>query len=1628
MERRGRRESPSERRKEREEEEKRKQRERDAARDAFRKSEEETKKAQGAETPRGRREKKKDEWWRTPQPAPVTPSPDSRFAQAPQPAPAWRGPRQPQERPPWTAPAAPLQQVTGKQPGIPREPYAADQWLQERLRERWAPVAAPPPEPGPARQTTGVRPTGIEQPEVPTTGVGQRIESAAKAVGGSVMDALQWAPLAIEEAIGERTQKAPAEYGLPSLGKVMNLAVGGSQLYDDLTPDQQRTVQTIAEHLETPAEHLETPEHAYPGISPEQRGAGKRAAITYGVWAMGRQGAPSVQDYALRTYGDTPQVREALKRGRLLAYSPYENQIEAIDRLVGGEDVDTVMTGREVNLFDPTPEEKAAYDQYIATVKAQGGDVDKAVAQVTKTGHIPGSADTWNELAFQFVLDPLNFLDLGSKLGGNSDAIKAVYNVGTDVLGGVMEADEIKSIDDLVAAAKQVDDLPVGWADDMAASATLSAAHEEGSKFARAWDRYNPLAPTSRAIGETASNKAFQVVAPMIDGADSADEAAGIVRQMVENPRTLKRRFGNVPVSRMAEESRPVLAAVVADLDDVEKFPSLYADVFSKADFLADLDTNVAAKAMGMAGVGEQEIGAYRKFASKFKSVMSEFYLGTPGYGVRNAISDGFTQLWDGTLSLASRGEIDDYLRRAGTPTRRIRGMAAGSQELAERGGSALPGIVGQASDAMGKFLGKQEEARYANAFYTGFRTTLDDIWKPVIPDIGLSPAQADEAAEVLKNVLSVDEAVEALGKIDLRLADWAKSDEFVSGLTEAKAIAGEAARTAADFSLLDYVAGQKKFDEALRAVFPYSYWMVRSTVNWVQRLAKQPGALLTMARANAAMKAANRGEPNKNLGTVEIPAPFLPDWAGDSIKLRPLAAIPTQQLFFGQKYQDEDPKNMIEGIYQGLESTGLRPYGYIEWPLRAMGLVGHKSEFGRILPHTAVIQGVTAMLGLGGPTGIDIETPIRRAIGVPEREPYEAYRVNTMISAMAADDPSITETAFLAQELNDRVAMGEITLKEAWEGGANLSRLAEAEGWGPEEVTAAQELLVEAAHRSAVARGFQSIASTGAGLSAFVEPRGEVTQQQLAQEQRAAGYVPLTEEGTQAALRAFQAAHPEAATRGTRYGALPGAREEGEEGYTPGQALRSSKYRALSAEINEDIDTRMAALQDREPWNKDAMRALENERYERLDAAREGLKFPEGEEGVRLSSVYGASPEEVQEIRGRDVMYAVQDAMPGVEVFTDEAGDIDWDAYFTAQDEAMENIASLMRDDEKVAAILADMAERGIEVTYDDLVGKVTPESYLAFKRRNDTPRDAAIETWKQRVYNAAWEGYSADVEAGKSKSQAYRDNVEAAVSIGALDLIDAIQEEYPGRWTDAELRDTLGDMADFPAVGDVKELRAGEEAPAVEEEQQAYTEGRVQTGFWNTYFTAIPPGRMGSGASDLPEVQAVFNAGKGATAAQLAAADAAVKAWAAANRTTEWGSPEEWKLAREQNDQMKEEAEEAIPGVTEIMKGYYAADDRRAYKAAHPEVKAYFDLKDKFATGHPIWAYYYGAKYKQYPRYGRGRGRGRGGGSYYDKAFSYQAGRPPKVFLETPSPWEGALRFERYRYQPTPQWKRGW
>lgn len=279
--------------------------------------------------------------------------------------------------------------------------------------------------------------------------------------------------------------------------------------------------------------------------------------------------------------------------------------------------------------------------------------------------------------------------------------------------------------------------------------------------------------------------------------------------------------------------------------------------------------------------------------------------------------------------------------------------------------------------------------------------------------------------------------------------------------LKDMKYVATKWGESQRDFALLNY-SRRTNFDNMMSVVFPYEFWMTHAGLNWIMRAADKPAMLANFGRLKEFQETTvNRpGFPTRLRKKMAIDIPFLPDWMGDSIYIDPIRRIFPFTNFLEPLYKMEEQNNLVnkkmETIFMQMISdneidkkdaiTAIESKSGALWdkvkakameeadaeitnPFDVMTLLygpslpvqwGYQWWRGREdsisqLPMSRTIQNATVALGIGGPAGINIEAPIRKALGLPEVDKYYDYRVDRMLSNMTAEGLIDPDTAVMA-------------------------------------------------------------------------------------------------------------------------------------------------------------------------------------------------------------------------------------------------------------------------------------------------------------------------------------------------------------------------------------------------------------------------------------------------------------------------------------------------------------------------------------------------------------------------------------------------------------------------------------
>lgn len=531
------------------------------------------------------------------------------------------------------------------------------------------------------------------------------------------------------------------------------------------------------------------------------------------------------------------EAQAALREATRIAYSRPETVERAARRILAGEDPRTVFEGREVDTQAAKPEDREAVEAYLRGVyeraRAAGATegraqamVDAARRKVLASGRIPAEGDVLRELGGQVLLDPLNVADVAVGVTRGARAVRRAE----EALGAAPEAaraagaaqDVVSATQDVARAAEAAPEATraaaqgvaraAETAPDLARAAEQSEVTRRGARAVltavvpekwrswagRMWKRVNPFELTEASRARQAVDDAGVVVGTLLADTQNADEAVDVLRRFAEEPESLRGLVGDLPEWTRAQEARGLLRKVADRLDEM---PSVKAarsgGPWNPAEFVLDLDNAVleALSTAERAEDGGQALLDYKRFADNYRGLMSEFYLRTPGYAVRNAAGDLMTMATDGVLDLNGWETVARDLKRIGPTTRRVTEALAGGVGAAQRAeigsgsrlgklvgsilGEGAGKLVGGLSEGMGRFVstgrvaGRRtllgEETRYAKAFHAGLMRALGETWRPRVPQElaqALGPQRTRALERMLRQSLNQDEMLRAVKRV----------------------------------------------------------------------------------------------------------------------------------------------------------------------------------------------------------------------------------------------------------------------------------------------------------------------------------------------------------------------------------------------------------------------------------------------------------------------------------------------------------------------------------------------------------------------------------------------------------------------------------------------------------------------------------------------------------------------------------------------------------------------------------------------------------------------------------------------------------------------------------------------
>lgn len=207
--------------------------------------------------------------------------------------------------------------------------------------------------------------------------------------------------------------------------------------------------------------------------------------------------------------------------------------------------------------------------------------------------------------------------------------------------------------------------------------------------------------------------------------------------------------------------------------------------------------------------------------------------------------------------------------------------------------------------------------------------------------------------------------------------------------------------------------------------------------------------------------------------------------------------------------------------------------------------------------------------------------------------------------------------------------------------------------------------------------------------------------------------------------------------------------------------------------------------------------------------------------------------------------------------------------------------------------------------------------------------------------------------VSLGKLRADASDEIMGQAPEVDVETLIGLIELEYPGRWTEAEIRAEL----------EGREIRGVLEAYAARQPETTAVR-EVSDAFWDLR-ASLPPGVYRKAIDALPEVKAYLDG-----------ADTLKDVKAAVEAITEYmdehplyGTPAEWAQAEREHDAFRRYVYNTYgTSIYEEQNAYYAAKDAGRDPEPSERLKSYWDDHTAFRIEHPIYTKYYFPDWEPY------------------------------------------------------------
>lgn len=355
--------------------------------------------------------------------------------------------------------------------------------------------------------------------------------------------------------------------------------------------------------------------------------------------------------------------------------------------------------------------------QQYAAARADAAAKD-AAQRIQAYGRIDGAERPYAEMVAGIALDPLNFLNVGEAIPAAGKAIgKAKGTAQAAGLAADAVVDVERAAEDVARLTKGV--APLG---ELSNNPVVRAIQEVKGKAQKLFE----FTPETQA--RVTSGIAWRQVAGIASEAETPAETVARLKQFVENPKALVDVMGNVPLSVEAEAARPVLKAALPELEKLA-LRQAQGGRFDPAEWAVGMSEALLNAGKKVAGV---DTSAKASGLQALKQWMSEFYLRTPGYLIRNAVSDTLIAQTDGLRMFEKMDDVRKGLDKFGMTTRRAASGAGGLlEEIAPASKLSNVPIVGAWQNKMGELATKGEQARYQRALWSAIQDSWAAHWQP---------------------------------------------------------------------------------------------------------------------------------------------------------------------------------------------------------------------------------------------------------------------------------------------------------------------------------------------------------------------------------------------------------------------------------------------------------------------------------------------------------------------------------------------------------------------------------------------------------------------------------------------------------------------------------------------------------------------------------------------------------------------------------------------------------------------------------------------------------------------------------------------------------------------------------